>query len=304
MVEFKFDEFARSNERIVISKSVYLEGELVEHAHNFIELVYVFRGSGFHIINGKRDMIQHGDFLMIGSNSSHTFYPATKDFVWINCLFLPEIIYELYDLDKSDQLMRFFVKNNAFQQNKISLTDTTIHSLVSEVEIVFDAMLKEYNRQGNNYQKILELYLMVLFLKIIPHIQNTAPKNKEIPDASLNNLEEIVLEFFTQFSSYENIHISDIAKTIYVSPKYFSNLFKKRTGKNLSAFIQQIKLDRASSLLKNSKMNILEIMNMVGYNDSKFFYQIFKKQFGVTPGEYRKLAKQNRLPESDTNTKI
>ena len=43
-----------------------------------------------------------------------------------------------------DQLMRFFVKNNAFHRNKISLTDTTIHSLVSEIEIVFDVMLKEY----------------------------------------------------------------------------------------------------------------------------------------------------------------
>ena len=73
-----------------------------------------------------------------------------------------------------------------------------------------------------------------------------------------------------------------------MTPKYFSELFKKKTGVSLSSYICELRIHRAAELLVSTDANIEEIMHYVGYNDSKFFYKSFKNMFGMTPAQYRK----------------
>ncbi len=68
-----------------------------------------------------------------------------------------------------------------------------------------------------------------------------------------------------------------------------SNLHKKlKALANLSttAFIRQIRLKRAASLLKQKSGRVDEIASQVGFNDTPYFSRCFKKQFGVSPKEY------------------
>ena len=59
----------------------------------------------------------------------------------------------------------------------------------------------------------------------------------------------------------------------------------KKTGLNLTQFVHKLRVDKACELLKTTDLPISDIMNRVGYKDSNFFYQMFKRTMNVTPGE-------------------
>ena len=85
-----------------------------------------------------------------------------------------------------------------------------------------------------------------------------------------------------------DIRLEDIAVRSFISKNYFSKLFKDVTGTNFSDYVQKLRIDEACSLLRNSDMKVTSVAIQTGFNDIKFFYEVFKKITGKTPGDYRK----------------
>lgn len=73
----------------------------------------------------------------------------------------------------------------------------------------------------------------------------------------------------------------------FISKNYFSTLFKETTGINFSDFVQKLRIDEACKLLKTTDMKVIDIAHEVGFNDIKFFYEVFKRVTSQTPGSYR-----------------
>jgi two-component system response regulator YesN len=96
----------------------------------------------------------------------------------------------------------------------------------------------------------------------------------------------------------ENIGVEDIAAITYVSPNYFSRVFKKETGKSFTEWLNTLRLDKAKVLLKDLKFRVYEVAEKVGYNDYKIFTHNFKRYVGCTPKEYR----ENVLQTSQNHT--
>ena len=65
----------------------------------------------------------------------------------------------------------------------------------------------------------------------------------------------------------------------------------------LSKYINSIKLQKAATLLLETNNSIAQITEAVGYDNANYFSQLFKKQYGMKPSEYRRFHEQ----ESDTN---
>ena len=66
------------------------------------------------------------------------------------------------------------------------------------------------------------------------------------------------------------------------------DLVKYIDEKNLSAYITDVKMEKAAELLSGTDRWVHEIMESVGYQKSQYFSKIFKEKYGVTPNEYRR----------------
>lgn len=88
---------------------------------------------------------------------------------------------------------------------------------------------------------------------------------------------------------HESISLEDIASLLYVNPSYFSGLFKKDEGINFIDYLTNYRIGMAKELLKDRKLNIAEVGNMIGYKNAKYFSKIFYKVVGITPSDYKKL---------------
>ena len=90
------------------------------------------------------------------------------------------------------------------------------------------------------------------------------------------------------------ITLSDVAERLYLSPAYFSRLFKARTGSTFSAWLAQRRVARAQRYLTETGLSVTEIAARVGYREANSFTRLFRQSVGMSPTEYRKSA--NREP--------
>ena len=87
----------------------------------------------------------------------------------------------------------------------------------------------------------------------------------------------------------DEITLEDVASHIHLNPIYFSRLFKEKTGQTFMQYLTEIRMEKAKDYLINTDMSINEIANSVGYQDSKYFSRIFKKECKIIPNLYRKM---------------
>lgn len=86
---------------------------------------------------------------------------------------------------------------------------------------------------------------------------------------------------------YQELSLTVLCEAMGVSPSYFSRLFKKETGVGFLKYVRMKKLERARQLLKNPAYRTSQVAEMMGYHNYSYFYQIYKAQFGFSPGERR-----------------
>ncbi|MFB0974309.1 MAG: DNA-binding response regulator [Bacteroidales bacterium] len=87
--------------------------------------------------------------------------------------------------------------------------------------------------------------------------------------------------------SNSELNISKITEMMKMSRTKFYYKVKGLTGTNPNTFFNTYRLNRASELLKEGKYNISEIADLTGFSTLSHFSASFKKQFGVSPSEYK-----------------
>ncbi|MCX7841974.1 MAG: PocR ligand-binding domain-containing protein [Clostridia bacterium] len=83
------------------------------------------------------------------------------------------------------------------------------------------------------------------------------------------------------------ITLEEVASNVYLSPSYFSKVFKEEMKCNFNTYLNQIRIDMAKKLLLNETVALVDVSNLVGYEDQSYFTKVFKKVTGVSPGKYR-----------------
>lgn len=95
---------------------------------------------------------------------------------------------------------------------------------------------------------------------------------------------------FIEANFHRDLTLEEVAQQVYLSPCYFSRLFKQVKGQNFIDYLTRVRLEAAKELLLNTELPVAAIAERVGYHDARYFGQVFKKQEGYTPGVFRKIG--------------
>lgn len=101
----------------------------------------------------------------------------------------------------------------------------------------------------------------------------------------------------------EALTVSTLAKKIGLSPNRLSTKFHEETGATVTGYIKCQRLNEAAVFLEVSGLSVQEIGARVGYLDSNYFARCFKKTYGMSPTDYRKIKILNEAPEKKKNVK-
>lgn len=94
-------------------------------------------------------------------------------------------------------------------------------------------------------------------------------------------------QFIIESYMRKELSLSDVAGAVGLSDKYLNLLFKEVTGMTINHALIRLRMEEAARLLKDPAIKIYEICDRIGYTDQDYFRESFKKQYGVTPSDYR-----------------
>lgn len=98
----------------------------------------------------------------------------------------------------------------------------------------------------------------------------------------ISQAQQYVLEHFA-----ENLRLEDVAGRFFLSPAYFSRMFKKKLGMTFSDYVKEQRLAMAYRLLETTQLRVIDVGLEVGYRDIKYFTQLFRDRYGVLPSALR-----------------
>ncbi len=121
-----------------------------------------------------------------------------------------------------------------------------------------------------------------LFLSQIDAWVQKAADSQNLPSAV-----DLILNYIAGHYGDPGLSINAISEHVHLSSSYVCTLFRSQTGKTLSQYITDFRMEKASQLLSDPRNRIQEVAEAVGYADSNYFSKAFRKAFGASPSEYR-----------------
>lgn len=85
------------------------------------------------------------------------------------------------------------------------------------------------------------------------------------------------------------ITLEGICELLFISPSYFSSMFKHKTGLTFTHYLTNVRIARSKEILTLPDIKVYEVAMMVGYDDFRHFSKLFKKLEGVSPQQYRQV---------------
>jgi len=105
------------------------------------------------------------------------------------------------------------------------------------------------------------------------------------PDYQKNKFEQA--QRFISRNYNKAVHLPDVAKEIFLSPKYISRKFKEKTGTGFMEYKKGLRIEMAKQLLQKTSLTVSQIAYKVGYQNPESFMKTFKKAVGMVPSNYR-----------------
>ncbi len=126
--------------------------------------------------------------------------------------------------------------------------------------------------------------------------QESAAQHTAVPAAGLSEdgapeKSKYVKEALAYLAAHYNdpdVSVSSVARNLGVSDGHLSHVFKKETSYTLSGYLTNYRMHKATELLRDCRVKVYEVAELVGYRDITYFSSAFKKAMGLSPSEYQK----------------
>lgn len=96
-----------------------------------------------------------------------------------------------------------------------------------------------------------------------------------------------VIQFLDRNYQDFNVSSKSIALECHISVPYLNRLFKQKTGETLAAYLKHLRLEKARQFLVDTNLSVETIARKVGFENTKYFYTLFKNEYGISPSNYR-----------------
>lgn len=252
-----------------------------EELHDFWEIIYADKDTVYVDLGGKKNFISQGEMLFIKPNEPH--FVESRD--------RSANIFIISFTCHSESMSFFADKKYSVPENYRSLLQI-IMSEARETFIIpdFDPDLNElkYNDKPNlGGEQIIKNSLESLLIYLL-RIANSQKSSQEFFVSKINSSTELQDEIVRILSEnvYGKFRLQDLCAELHYSKTRLCTFFRNETGMSIYETYQKLKTDEAKKLIRLGKP-FAQIADTLCYDSVSSFNSSFKKQTGMTPGEYK-----------------
>jgi AraC-like DNA-binding protein len=250
------------------------------HYHPEFELTYIIKGSGYRLVGNTLNDFNAGDFVLLGSNVPHTWCSKEQDETEVEAIviqFLSAPLTALLALEESQSLSHLMA-----QATKGIQFSSTVQ---------WKAMLKVLT-ESEGLDRLVQLIALLNQLAttnyhlICPNNHYNIVSRKQ--ELRINTVCQYISEHYQEY-----LPLKKVADLVYMSESNFCKFFKKATGKTYSDYLNEMRIQSACLLLRDSDLKINIIAHDCGFETLSYFNRVFLKKKKCTPKAFRIKWKSN-----------
>lgn len=248
------------------------------HTHDYYEFYFFLEGNVQMQIGDDIYPVRFGDIMLIPPQVPHRTIidtqvaPYRRFVFWISQEYCNHLLQSSPDYAYIMQYVGT-AKKYVFHTDLISF-----NSVQSKILRLLEEMRSQ--KFGKDAQISICVNDLILHLNRLAHEQNT-PGKKNYDRVLYRQLMEYIEEHVE-----EDLSLEKIASEFFVSKYHIAHVFKDNTGLSIHQFITKKRLDLCRDAIQ-SKMSITEAYQMFGFGDYSSFYRAFKKEYGISPKDFR-----------------
>lgn len=273
--------------RIFRSSAVKMSRPFAEHSHPDFEIALFISGSGKYTVRNRNTEkvydFRAGDVLVFSSNEMHYVTEiADEHCEYISIQFDPKYLWGSSTVGLSEENGNFCYSHSDSFQNLLPRGNSgteRIKSLIIEAAV-------EITEKRPEYKLMIKTYINEIIVTLIRNLNYVSDYDSPVPahTKAIKNVIAYIDQNLDKPLSLEAISV--IAK---MSPNYFCTVFKQINNITIFDYIISKRCDMAAQLLlSNPELNVIEVAERCGFNNSANFNKSFKKRIGITPSQYRR----------------
>ncbi len=265
------------------------------HQHDYYELMYVLEGAVEQQIESSTYVYRKGEGCFINRNTKHREISGKDFFVVYLCL-SKEYIREMAETSRNTtgSIYRFLMSSMGqktfYKKDYLYISPKGGDKGINQIYELFERMTRELIEKSPGY--------MHMFCGLVERLFGVF-QNQE-----LYKISYVALNSSVEEQLFEKVKLlieenpgkytrQSLAKELNYSGDYLNRVVKKFTGLTITRYCQRVLLKQAKFLLEEKGMSVSAVMEQMEFRNASHFYEIFKGEFGVLPGECRKGNHQN-----------
>lgn len=249
-----------------------------KHTHDYVEVVYMCKGSTTHIIDEKEIVLREGEMLFLSRGATQEIMKADRGDIAVNFIILPEFFHSpLAMIGEEETPIRSFLVNCL---GKNSDGPRFLHFKVADVlpiQNLVENLIWTLLNETPNKRRINQTAMGLLFI----HLLNYTDKLASDENGEIFRIFRYVEE------NYRDGSLSELSSLMHYDLYSLSREIKRKTGKSYTELVQEKRLSQSAFLLRSTNMSVSDVALNVGYENISYFHRIFTAKFGMSPKKYR-----------------
>lgn len=243
----------------------------LKHFHPFTEIFLVLDGEGIFTVENKSFDIKTNDLIIVPPNVYHQELSHDSNPLEYAVLGVEDLLFQIEEPNQN------FIYQNFDRDNE-------------DILYYFHHLLMESENKELGYDTVCQKLLELLILKIIRKMNINLEAHQVI--LPIKREIRMICHYIDQNYS-ENLSLENLAQYMKMNKYYMAHEFKKYMHISPIQYLIKRRIKECQSLLKTSSLSVSEISEAVGFSSQSYFSQIFKKEIGMTPLEYRQSNTQD-----------
>lgn len=245
----------------------------VPHNHGDYEIRYLTSGNANQIIKSEEFRTTSGDIILLRPGETHY---QTEEAITPNLV---------------QYSIRMAIKNpnSPASEALVELLEgiRLLHDDRFTLAPLFNRLWKEIVERRNGYVNYLQALCLSILIEYLRLANVETDAVFTLDAAKFTSYWHDRLDNFLNKRYMENIKLEDLAQDINLSARHASRMVMKEYGMSFISKLTEIRLDNAKYQLKHTKRPLATIASSCGFSSYSYFTSCFKKNIGITPGEYR-----------------
>ncbi|GAA2786813.1 helix-turn-helix transcriptional regulator [Streptomyces showdoensis] len=245
------------------------------HRHTFYEFVHVTRGTGTHVVDLARWELRPPHLGLILPGQVH-HWEDTRDLDGTVVLFTPEF---LLDHPGDRELLRRLGEHPWLR------LDPDEHARTARL---MAELTEEYGRVDAGFATVLRSLLHVLLVRTARLGDRTGGRRRPPPPGRHAAVAEEFARLAARTGADAARSVRECAERIGVTPGYLTEAVRTALGRTPAELLREARAQEAQRLLARTDLSVRQVAARTGFEDPAYFCRFFRREVGMSPGDFRK----------------